>query len=164
MWFIVLPLVMLLGMTPWLMANNSVLAERQDKTGMYWARRLLLQHHAASKACMEPGVNCTGEVNSAVFGNYLAPGLTADSGMVLRTYHDGNRLISVLDVNSLTKNKGFIPMGNISVAWRKLTRYQQGAGFWQSNSIQLYDGTSIVVGSPPRGIIPGIGGPAITGP
>ncbi|MBP4052099.1 hypothetical protein J9978_21735 [Chromobacterium violaceum] len=159
MWFLVLPMALLLGMTPYLLANSELTALQQRQAGADWAQRLLAQHRAALAACSL--ASCTPEEIAA----QLPVGVShAGYGAILRSFHDGTRVVSVLDTQALLQGKGRLADGQLSAAWRQLTQGRAGAGSWRpdSSSIETHKGRTISISpSSDRNFAPG--SPAIAG-
>lgn len=171
MWFMLIPLVMLLGMTPFMLAEQDLARQKQYQIAVDWSRRLLSQHQAAKQGCSLPGINCVGELAEEIFSRQLPLGLNADTGGVLRSYHNGIQLVSFLDEMALDKSKNRVRLGTVSVGWARLNhswrqfgQYRPGAGYWSENGdvkgVTLFDNSFIQVNLPSN-IKPAIGGPVV---
>ena len=165
MLFIVLPMAMLLTMTPFMLINDDLIAQRQRQAGADWAQRLLILHNAALAACTPDPSGCTDNKIKA----QLPTGLT-DAGFmgpnkILYSFVSNGKVVSVLDEKALADHKGHVIAGTVNAAWVKLVPGRDGAGTWQfsSNGIRLYKDQTDVSVSPPGGLRFVDGCPAIIG-
>ncbi|MFZ3186026.1 MAG: hypothetical protein WA173_18020 [Pseudomonas sp.] len=160
MWFFILPFVMLMGMTPYMIANNERMAQQQRQAAADWANWLLIQHEAAARGEKTYGPNYgqTTPFNISVswFSEELDPAVVAasrygsvggldDPEQIVKTYTDGTRLVSVININALQKAKGNLLAGHIVAEWSKLTQQRAGAGTLQSGAVRDHAGSSTPV-------------------
>ncbi|PRP70948.1 hypothetical protein BUE93_09230 [Chromobacterium amazonense] len=132
MWIVVLPLVMLLGMTPFMLLNNDVLVQRQQQAAADIAYRMLLVHQAAVRACSNTVCN-DGTIDQQVYRGELDPSLTwseADKAL----YHlesISGKVKTTMKLEELSNRKNSLLQGSVKSAWARLpnAKFNNGEPF-----------------------------------
>ncbi|WP_440030229.1 hypothetical protein [Chromobacterium amazonense] len=127
MWMVVLPLVMLLGMTPMLLINSDMAVQQQHRAAADIAKTLLVVHQAAVKYCKSTAACKEGQLISySEYAIELDPALHPDAYLYLSTEVNGE-VESTIASEIISNRKPKLLPAYINAEWARLTDGVNGA-------------------------------------
>lgn len=143
MWIIVLPMFILLAITPMLLLSEDLLTESQQQSAAQIARMVQIQHRAVVDYCGENPSSCNGDIGYASFKPYLdrvnrdGELFLNSAGMISYGSMNGDVIVTVLSNEKAIAQMRLPPVGMIQHAWAE--QDVVGAGLYNKTAENMID-------------------------
>lgn len=144
MWIIVLPMFILLAITPLLLLSEDLLNESQQQSAAQIARMVQIQHRAVVDYCSDNPNSCNTAIRYATFESYLDENnrtgelFKTNSGITSFASNNGKLIFTVLSNEHAISQMRLPPISMIQYAWAEQNIV--GAGVYNAQSGKVMDG------------------------
>ncbi len=143
MWIIVLPMFILLAITPMLLLSEDLLTESQQQSAAQIARMVQIQHRAVVDYCGDNPATCNQQIPYALFKGYLDENNRAgelfktDAGIVSVAANSGQVVTTVLSNERAISQMRLPPTNMIQQYWAE--QNIAGAGLYNAQTGNVMD-------------------------